>query len=141
METIILNKKDFEDLKETINCAYRGDTDIKAIVKNIGRIEVLDTVNSFKSESVDRYEILKSYEHNGTITDEDICYAMAEYHCKMMNSYNINTDESVANEIATLKAKVSQAATFLTGLKDTPDSATIGGLRSFIEANYDNIVR
>lgn len=139
MEKIILNKKDFEDLKETIECAYRGDTDVKAIVKNIGRIEKM--LSQFLTESFDKLEILKSYEHNGTITDEDICYAMAEYHCKMMNSYNINTDESVHNEIATLKAKVSQATTFLTGLRDTPNSATIGDLRSFIDANYDNITK
>ena len=45
------------------------------------------------------------------------------------------------NELADAKAKIIQATTFLTGLKDTPDSSTIGNLRSFIDVNYTNITK
>ena len=45
------------------------------------------------------------------------------------------------NKLSDAMAKITQATTFLTGLKDTPDDATIGNLRSFIEANYTNITK
>ena len=50
-------------------------------------------------------------------------------------------DEEINEEIATLKAKISQATTFIEGLRETPDFATIGNLRSFIDANYENIIK
>lgn len=46
-----------------------------------------------------------------------------------------------AETIANLTAKVSQATSFLEGLKNTPDDVNIGVLRSFIDANYENITK
>lgn len=52
-----------------------------------------------------------------------------------------NEEDINYEQISELKAKVSQATRFLIGLKDTPDNTTIGDLRSFIEAIYENIIK
>jgi hypothetical protein len=49
--------------------------------------------------------------------------------------------ELVYLENSELKAKLSQAETFIKGLKDTSDDVTIGTLRSFIDSNYENIIK
>ena len=46
-------------------------------------------------------------------------------------------DEIIAN----LTAKIIVVESFLKGLKDTPDDVSIGTLRSFIDANYENIIK
>jgi len=108
LENVILLKKDWNYLLELIDNAYKGNTDIGAIVKQMHRIKPIETLVALP------YFAVNSWKQEELINDE---------------------------QIANLKSKVCQATTFLTGLKDTPDSATIGDLRSFIDANYENIVK
>jgi len=44
-------------------------------------------------------DILTSYINNGTLTDEDICFAMQEYHCKLANAYKQSTVDSLKSSL------------------------------------------
>ncbi len=49
---------------------------------------------------------------------------------------NMITDE---RELSKIKAKISQAETFLQGLQSSADSVNLGSIRSFINANAESL--
>ena len=66
---------------------------------------------------------------------------MENYEQLILASLKGNTPKEKYEQLQSLISKIVQIKTFFNGLKDTPDSATIGSLRSIIDANYENINR
>ena len=108
LENVILLKKDWNFLCDLIVNAYRGNTDISEIFKQMHKTIPIENLIAVP------YFAPKSWKDN-----EDLD----------------------AETIVNLTAKVSQATSFLEGLKNTTDDVTIGVLRSFIDANYENITK
>ena len=108
MKYITLNKNQYQDLYEIIMCAYKGDTDIKAIVNQLNKLTPIEDTIQIPSFAI------KAWKDNEILDDEII---------------------------SNLTSKITVAESFLKGLKDTPDDVSIGTLRSFIDANYENIIK
>jgi len=66
---------------------------------------------------------------------------MENYEQLILASLKGNTPKEKYEQLQSLISKIVQIKTFFNGLKDTPDSAIIGDLRSIIDANYENINR
>ena len=63
METIKINKQDWDDIKEIINCAYNGNTDIKAVFNRVNKTEIIEEKTQEEFESFWKEQFLKVTGH------------------------------------------------------------------------------